>query len=154
MRSSAFISYSHKDSKWLEKLQTMLAPLIRGGLNVWSDQQIKPGGRWIKEIESALADAKVAILLVSPNFLASEFIHNNELPELLNAAERDGLTILWIPVEDCLYEQTPIGDYQAVHSPAQPLASLKGAKVNQALKAISKAIAEAMNTPLKPSADD
>lgn len=144
MRSSAFISYSHKDSKWLEKLQTMLVPLTRGGLKVWSDEQIKPGSRWREEIKMALADAKVAILLVSPHFLASEFINNKELPELFNAAEKDGLRILWIPVEDCLYEHTPIGEYQAVHSPAQPLASLKGAKVNEALKAICKAVAEAM----------
>jgi len=145
MRTSAFISYSHKDAKWLDKLQTMLSPLMRGGLKVWSDEKIGAGQHWREEIEAALADAKVAVLLVSPNFLASDFIVNKELPPLLKAAESEGLTILWVPVEDCLYEHTPIGEFQSVHSPAHPLSSLKGAKINKALKGISIAIVDAMN---------
>ena len=144
MRSSAFISYSHRDAKWLEKLQTMLAPMVRGGLKIWSDEQIKPGSLWRDEIEAALADAKVAVLLVTPNFLASEFITSKELPHLLKAAEQEGLKILWIPVEYCLYEYTDIEKYQSVHPPTRPLSALKPAEVNAALMAICKAIAEAM----------
>jgi formylglycine-generating enzyme required for sulfatase activity len=144
MRSSAFISYSHRDAKWLKKLQTMLAPMVRGGLKIWSDEQIKPGSLWRDEIEAALADAKVAVLLVTPNFLASEFITSKELPHLLKAAEHEGLKILWIPVEYCLYEYTDIEKYQSVHPPTRPLSALKPAEVNAALLAICKAIAEAM----------
>ena len=144
MRSSAFISYSHKDARWLEKLNEMLIPFERNGLKVWSDQKMRPGAKWSQEIRQALADAKVAILLVSPAFLASEFIHENELPPLLDEAGRGGLEILWIPIHFSNYEQTKIKDYHAAWEPSQPLASLSTSKLNQALVAISKTIAEAM----------
>ena len=144
MRTSVFISYSHRDTKWLTKLQTMLAPMVHGGLKIWSDEQIKPGALWRDEIKMALADAKVAVLLVTPNFLASDFITNKELPHLLKAAEEEGLIILWIPIGHSLYEYTAIEKYQAVHPPARPLSALKPAEANAALVAICKAIAEAM----------
>jgi len=145
MRSSAFISYSHKDAKWLDKLNVMLTPLTRDGMKVWSDQKIKPGALWADEISKALADAKVAILLVSPDFLASKFIHENELPPLLSEAERGGLVILWIPIHFSNYKLTKINDYQAAWDPSKPLANLSQAKLNQALMTISETIAEAIN---------
>ena len=144
MRSTAFVSYSHKDVKWLDRLNVMLTPLTRDGMNVWSDQKIKPGALWADEIRKALADAKVAILLVSPDFLASKFIDENELPPLLAESERGGLVILWIPIHFSNYKQTKIKNYQAAWEPSQPLASLSKSKLNQALVSISEAIAEAM----------
>jgi internalin A len=133
MRTSAFISYSHKDAKWLDKLNVMLTPLTRDGMNVWSDQKIKPGALWADEISNALADAKVAILLVSPDFLASKFIHENELPPLLAEAVLGGLVILWIPIHFSNYKLTKINDYQAAWDPSKPLANLSKAKLNQAV---------------------
>ena len=145
MRTSAFISYSHKDAKWLDKLNVTLTPLTRDGMNVWSDQKIKPGALWADEIRKALGDAKVAILLVSPDFLASKFIHENELPPLLAEAELGGLVILWIPIHFSNYKLTKINDYQAAWDPSKPLANLSQAKLNQALVTITETIAEAMN---------
>ena len=149
MRTSVFISYSHEDSEWLNELEKMFVPLRMQGLKIWSDENIKPGGLWKEDIKAALADAKVAVLLVSPNFLASSFIRDMELPPLLNAAKAEGLTILWIPIEECLYEKTVIGDYQAAFDPKRPLASLSGARVSEALKKICKEIASAMDSGLE-----
>jgi formylglycine-generating enzyme required for sulfatase activity len=147
-RDQVFISYSHKDKGWLEKLKTHLVPLQRDGtISVWDDTIIKPGQIWKEEIKKALARAKVAVLLVTPDFLASKFIAEDELPPLLAASEKEGLTILWISMRPSHYTRTVIAKYQAVHDPAKPLSSMNRAKQDSALVEIVKKI-EAVAPPL------
>jgi pimeloyl-ACP methyl ester carboxylesterase len=151
-REQVFISYSHKDKVWLDKLQTMLKPLMRNKtISVWDDTKIQAGVKWKAEIENALAAANVAVLMVSSDFLASDFIAEHELPPLLAAAEKEGVKIIWIPVTFCLYDETEIADYQAAHNPNQPLDGLSPTELNQVLVKICRQIkAAATGLSLNP----
>jgi hypothetical protein len=138
-RDKAFISYSHKDHRAFEEFKIMLAPVIRGGkVDVWDDTKIVPGAKWKHEIRSALLSAKIAILLVSEHFLASDFIAQEELPQLLKAAQKEGVTVFWIYLSPCLYQQTAINEFQAAHEVGEgkALSQLNKAKRQETLRQI------------------
>ena len=143
-RDQVFVSYSHHDAEWLGYFQTMLKPLTRNRkITLWDDTKIRGGDKWKEEIRKALSAAKVAVLLVSPHFLASDFIAEHELPPLLKAAEEQGVKILWVMVSDCLYRATELSDFQAAHNIAHPLDSLSVSERNRVLRSVCEQIAEA-----------
>ena len=144
VRKPLFISYSHADEQWLLELKKWLKPLEQNDLvTIWDDQKIQAGDEWRNEIENALATAKAAVLLISMDFLNSEFIANNELPQLLNAASQRGLHIFWIAVRPSTVDDTAIGKYQAAHK-EPPLALLTEAEREIHFHRIYKQIKEVL----------
>ena len=142
VRRELFISYSHHDVRWLEHLSVHLKPLERlYGLQRWDDRRIEAGDQWLPEIEEALARARVALLLVSPHFLASEFIERKELPPLFEAARNGGLTILWVPLRPCNWRLHPqIEPYQAVFPPQRTLAEMEDWEQDKTMVKITETI--------------
>ena len=125
-RNSVFISYSHHDSGYLSRLQVHLRPMLRyGGIDIWDDTRISPGSNWRNEIKTAIERAKVAILLVSADFLASDFIVEKELPLLLKKANEGGTVILMVIIGHCRFQQfDELSKFQAVNNPTRPLSVL------------------------------
>src|SRR5712664_2273747 len=125
VRTKVFISYSHIDEKYLKRLLVHLKPLERAGItDVWVDTRIDPGQKWREEIRGALAVTKVAILLVSIDFINSEFIATQEVPPLLKAAEEEGVLILQVFVGSCAdrWKRTAdLNQFQAMNKPENPL---------------------------------
>jgi hypothetical protein len=142
-----FFSYSHKDKKYLEAIRTALKPAVEADL-LWDDTKLKAGEKWREEIQHAIASATAAVLLVSPDFLASDFIAKNELPPLLEAAEKKGLAILWVHVRHSMYKHTPIEAYQATHDAGQPLASLTKNKRERVIVKVCEEIKAAAEKPI------
>lgn len=129
-RNSVFISYSHKDARHLARLKVHLRPLVRDTkIDVWDDTKIVTGQEWRDEIKAAIARAKVAILLVSADFLASDFISASELPPLLKAAKAEGVQIFSVIISPCRFAQTKcLEPYQAINPPSRALVSLPAAE--------------------------
>ena len=115
-----FVSYSHKDRAWLERLQVHFKALERDGtVDLWDDTEIRYGADWDAEIESALDHAKAAILLVSADFLASDYIINEELKDLLEAGEKKGLLNLMVILRPCMLGK--LARFQSINDPEEPL---------------------------------
>lgn len=125
-RPSIFGSYSHKDRKYVEAVRLHLKPLERdNALEFWDDSKIKAGEQWRDEIQLAIQRASAAILFVSANFLASDFIHTDEIPPLLAEAKQRGTLIIPLIVGHCLFTQHPVlATFQAFNDPARPLGTL------------------------------
>jgi tetratricopeptide (TPR) repeat protein len=147
-RPTVFVSYSHEDRDWLQDLLTLLAPVLRtGAVQIWSDQQITPSDHWREEIDAAMAAARVAVFLVSKNFLASDFISTVELPYFLEEHRLGRVKILWALVSDCLYKLTPLQGIQALHDLDRPLKSLSEVERESTLVSICEAIVQAAPAP-------
>jgi len=141
-RDKVFICYSRKDSKWLQRLHVHLKPLEKPGMiDRWDDTRIKPGAKWRNEIKEAIERTRVAIMLISADFLASEFIMDNELPPLLQAAESDGVMILPVIISPCRFKKTEgIHQYQAMNSPETPVIGLSIKKREELFLHVADAI--------------
>ena len=124
-RKHIFVSYSHKDTKFLEDLLKFLGEC---NLSLWADPYIKIGDKWERKIENALKHAGAAILLVSQDFFASPYIKEKELPPLLAAAEKGEITLVCIPISPSTYQVTPLAAYQWVISPDKPLNTFPNSK--------------------------
>lgn len=128
-----FISYSHKDGKYFDRLITHLKGyfyLLKGtsqlkdAIDIWDDTKIRVGANWQAEIEKALAQAGVAILLISANYLSSRLVITKELPLLLEAARRGKVKLLPIILDQSPLlskELEPLNQYQVVNSSSKPL---------------------------------
>jgi internalin A len=82
----------------LDDFDTHFKPFIRdGSIKSWSDREIEPGLEWFKAINLARTAAKIAILLVTPDFIASDFIHEYELGPLLKEAKEGGFESFGYP---------------------------------------------------------
>ncbi len=150
-RHRVFISYSHLDRAWLAALQVHLRPLEREQrITRWDDTLIQSGTRWKLEIKRALDEARVAVLLVSKHFLASDFIAADELPPLLAAAEGEGALILPVIIGPCRFSRTPgLADYQAVNSPERTLMEMSEAEQDRVWLQLVDRIEDALAAPVE-----
>lgn len=133
MSNKVFVSYSHNDKKFLDRLQVHLKPLVRNGnIDLWDDTKINVGDLWKQEIEKSIKQAKVAILLISADFLASDFIVTKELPPLLIAAKQRGASILPVIISPCRFEQeSQLSQFQAMNSPNNAVNQMSQAQQEQ-----------------------
>lgn len=127
-RCRVFVSYTRVDEPHLMRLDVHLAPLVRDGLiDVWSDRAVAAGSDWERDIQCELASADVAILLVTPDFVASAYCFERELPEVLRRNEQEGLRILPVLVKSVDLANLPIGRFQSLPIDLRPISAWRDA---------------------------
>ncbi len=118
-----FVSFSHKDEEYRRSLQTHLSLLERrSAIRTWHDGKIQPGRDWRSDIFSQLAAADIVLLLVSPDFIASDFCWGDEMEEAMKRHRSDLARVIPIilrPVDD--WQSTPFGQLQALPPGGKPV---------------------------------
>ena len=145
--SKVFVSYSHKDEIWKDRLQTHLAVLeLEGYFSAWDDRQIEPSDDWFVEIERELSQADVAIMLVSASFLTSSFIRTEVIPTLLRRREQEGMRLVPLVIKPCAWQVVPwLGAIQGGYKDNAPLSKLSKHKREEALAELAEKIANILN---------
>lgn len=112
-----FISYAHKDHEHLENIQKYFAALkLEGWISAWDDREIESGGDWQQEIDARLNEADVILLLISADFIASEYCHSIELKRALErqADPSDRAVVIPVILSSCDWETQNFARLQAL----------------------------------------
>ena len=103
-KPTVFLSYSHQDEDWKNRVVGHLKVLHQEDvLEVWDDRQIATGDDWLPAIRGAMDRAAVALLLISKDFLTSGFIRRTEVPHLLKRRRDEGLRVIPLYVRPCAW---------------------------------------------------
>jgi tetratricopeptide (TPR) repeat protein len=161
---TVFISYAHSDNenadaskRWLNRLLEHLESLVlQDRVDAWADTEIEGGEQWDSSIKAKLLDADVAVLLVSPAFLASKYIRNSELPVLLMNAMNEGRIVIPVILRPCMFTETKfkypeptsgpnelsLSIFQSANPPNKPLNALEEHEQDNVLLSVALRILE------------
>ncbi len=106
-----FVCYAHEDQRWLHGeslIPSLAASLRKDNVAFWYDARLVAGDRYRQVIETEIARADIAILLVSQYFLDSTFINEVELPAIQSRAASNQMVILPVLVSPCTWEESPL----------------------------------------------
>src|SRR5437868_10967027 len=124
MAVKIFFCYAHEDEALLKKLKSHLRPLQRQGLiDVWHDRDIRAGSDWEREISHHLNTAQVILLLISPDFMDSDYCYGIEMKQAIERHARGEAFIIPIILRYVYWQGEPLGKLQALPTDAKPVTS-------------------------------
>lgn len=148
-----FFSYSHNDESTRDQLDVHFSMLKRlGEIDTWHDRRILGGEDFDKEIKFELEHADIILLLVSPNFLNSEYCYGVELKRALEKHAEGAAHVLPVIAEVCDWKHSPIHSLKAIPKDGKPLS--KYANINDGLLEVVdeiRRIAEKRNGSKRPN---
>ncbi len=119
-----FISYAHKDEELRIELDKHLTSLKRQGIiATWQDREILPGDEWAGEIDQQLNTAQIILLLISSDFLHSDFCYSHEMQQAVSRHEAKEARVIPIILRSVEWRDTPFGKLQALPKDAKPVTS-------------------------------
>jgi hypothetical protein len=145
-RSKAFIGFHPKDKRFLNELHPHLQYYRqKGTIDYWDATMLLPGAKWKEVTRENLAMARVAILLVSPDLLASTFM-TQELPSLLKEAERGEITIFCVLLRPCSAINEPDLTQLVWFNNRQPLSGTNQRKRDEVWKEVAMLVQDILQT--------
>lgn len=149
-KNEVFISYSHKDEDWKDRLVTHLHVLqMQDMIDVWDDRRIELGDDWKPEIEEAINRASIVILMISANFLTSKFILDKEVPKFLERRTKGGFRVIPLIVKPCAWKQVEwLSEIQGRPKDNHPLSSGSEYQIDTNLASLADEIAAIVKTKL------
>jgi hypothetical protein len=137
-----FFSYAHEDEQLKYSLGKHLAILKRRGtIAGWHDRMIGAGREWRAEIDRHLNSAQIILLLVSADFIASDFCYGVEMERAVERHDRGEARVIPIILRACLWQDAPFGKLQALPTDARPVTSWPNH--DEAFENIARGIREA-----------
>ena len=119
-----FLSYAHEDEVYREKLSRQLSTLRRvGRATIWSDQDIPAGENWELAIKAHLLTAEVILLLISSDFIASDYCYSIEMEDAVQRAQNNQACVIPIILRPVHWRETPFGVLQALPQDAKAVSS-------------------------------
>jgi uncharacterized protein (UPF0297 family) len=121
---SIFYSYAHEDELLRQQLEKHLAVLRRQGLiSEWYDRQIIAGTEWVHEIDTHLETASIILLLVSPDFIASDYCYESEMNRAIERHKAGEALVIPIILRPVDWHGSPFGNLQALPKDGKPVTS-------------------------------
>jgi hypothetical protein len=143
-----FISYSHKDEELLERLEVHLNVLKRQNIiTLWHGRKIFPGDEWEEEIDKHLNTAQIILLLVSADFIASDYCYGVEFKRAMERNELEAARVIPVILSPSNWRDTPLGKLNALPKGAKPV--VKWPNIDDAFVSVIDGIKEAVKT-LRP----
>lgn len=141
-----FLSYAHEDETLKDELDKSLIALKRDErISVWQDKNIRGGDQWDDTIKEELRNADMILLLISTDFLNSNYIWNTELKYALQRQEEGKVKVIPIYLRDAFIGNMPFKNLQGYLSPKKPVASFEGYKRDEAYRQIVEGINNDVN---------
>jgi TIR domain len=143
-----FISYSHRDDRYREQLVTHLAGLRRQGIIAdWHDRKIIPGQEWRDAIDQNLDAADCVLLLVSPDFLASDYCYSIEMRRILERHREGRVLVIPVIVRPADWQHTPLSDLEVLPKDAKPV--VEWARRDRAWLSVAEGIRRALASSVR-----
>jgi WD40 repeat protein len=140
-----FFCYAHEDEALLNKLKTHLRPLQRQGLiDVWHDSDISAGTEWQQEISKHLNEAQIILLLVSSDFVSSDYAYGIEMVRAIERHERGEARVIPIILRPVYWQKAPFGKLQALPKDANPVTSPSWHDQDEAFLSVTEGIRKAV----------
>lgn len=148
--AEGFISYSHKDREFVDRLYAKLKALeVTGLVRFFRDtQDVQVGEKWDPAVRSALQRSSIVLAVLSDDFFLSDYITSHELPEMLRLAQQRTATVVPIVARECLWKHTALGEYIGLPEGASSVVNAQDPE--SVLQEIGEAIAR-RSTALLPA---